>query len=73
MLVSSANKLVSSVFFGLSAGMLTYIACSEIIVNEFAKPELHLVKFALVLVGMLAVSSLSLVVDTHDHEGEHHH
>ena len=33
--ISKSNKVLDSVFFSLSAGMLTYIACSEIIVHEF--------------------------------------
>ena len=72
MLVSSSNKVVDSVFFSLSAGMLTYIACSEIIVHEFAKPELQPLKFILVGIGMIGVSGLAMV-ETHDHGDGHSH
>lgn len=37
MQIADSNKLVDTVFLSISGGTFLYVACSEIIVNEFDK------------------------------------
>ena len=37
MQIADSNKLIDVTFLGLSGGTFIYVACSEIVVNEFDK------------------------------------
>ncbi len=76
-LSSTANEIVEGVFLSISVGTFIYIACSEVIVDEFANPNNKCVKFLMFLLGALVTAGLSLLemIDgmghSHNHEHEH--
>ena len=72
MQISDSNKLVDTVFLSISGGTFIYVACSEIIVNEFDKGNKQWVKMLLVLLGGIVISLLWFL-DKHDHGDEEGH
>ncbi len=72
MQISDSNKLVDTVFLSISGGTFIYVACSEIIVNEFDKGTKQWVKMLLVLLGGIVISLLWFL-DKHDHGHEEGH
>jgi len=67
MLISGSNKLVDVVFLSISGGTFIYVACSEIIVNEFSRGHYKALKVLFVILGVVVISLLWLL------EGEHNH
>jgi zinc transporter 1/2/3 len=67
MLISGSNKLVDVVFLSISAGTFIYVACSEIIVNEFARGHYKALKILFVILGVVVITMLWFL------EGEHNH
>ena len=65
--VSETNALLDTILMGLSGGTFVYVACSEIIINEFATGKYQLWKMLLVLLGGAVISVLWFL------EGDHHH
>ena len=80
-LTSLSNNTVAGIFLSISVGTFIYIACSEVIVDEFSNPDKKYYKFLSFLLGAAIVFALTLVeVYTeaghghhHDHEHEHEH
>ena len=78
-LTSLSNNTVAGIFLSISVGTFIYIACSEVIVDEFSNPDKKYYKFLSFLLGAAIVFALTLVeVYTeaghghhHDHEHEH--
>lgn len=66
MSIADSNKIVDVVFLGISGGTFIYVACSEIIVNEFAHGKYNWVKSLLVFLGGLIITCLWFF-------GEHSH
>lgn len=58
MSIADSNKLVDVIFLGLSGGTFIYVACSEIIVNEFAAGKYQWLKALLVLLGGTLITML---------------
>jgi len=67
MLISDSNKLVDVVFLSISGGTFIYVACSEIIVNEFARATHRGVKVLLVFLGMCVILGLWFMEGAHEH------
>lgn len=65
--VSESNKLVDVVFLSISGGTFLYVACSEIIVNEFSRGQYRWAKVLFIVLGIAVISLLWLI------EGEHNH
>ena len=82
-LTSISNNTIAGIFLSFSVGTFIYIACSEVVIEEFANPENKYWKFLSFLLGAAVVVALSLVeVYTgaghghqhgHNHEHEHEH
>jgi hypothetical protein len=49
------------VFNCLAAGTFLYISCSEVIIDEFGKPENKKLKFLFYLIGLAFITSLLFV------------
>lgn len=60
-LLSESSDLVEGIFLGLSTGTFLYIACSEVIIEEFALTKYKYTKFFIFLLGGLLVNGLSLI------------
>ena len=49
------NKVIGAVFKSLTAGTFIYVACLEIITEEFNKPETHGLKLLFLIFGVLII------------------
>ena len=80
-LTSLSNNIVAGIFLSISVGTFIYIACSEVVVDEFANPEHKYPKFLCFLLGAAIVVALTLIevytdaghAHEHGHEHEHEH
>lgn len=80
-LTSLSNNTVAGIFLSISVGTFIYIACSEVVVDEFANPEHKYPKFLCFLLGAAIVVALTLIevytdaghAHEHGHEHEHEH
>lgn len=64
--ISESNKIVDVIFMSISGGTFIYVACSEIIVNEFDKGHYQWAKMLLVMLGGTIITCLWFF-------GEHSH
>ena len=71
MAITEMNALLDTILMGLSGGTFLYVACSEIITNEFAKGNKQHWKMCLVLLGGALIAVLWLLEGEHNHGGEH--
>ena len=60
-LAETAGELVEGIFLSISTGTFLYVACSEVIIEEFSTPEKRYLKFGLYLVGCIFAAGLSLM------------
>ena len=70
-LSTQTNELVEGIFLAISTGTFIYIACSEVIVEEFESHGNKYWKFILFIVGGVLAASLSfleLLTGGHDHD-----
>ena len=56
MIVSSENGILNVIFLSISGGTFLYVACSEIIVNEFARGNYRWAKVLFVSLGIASVA-----------------
>lgn len=56
--LQSASTMTDIVFSTLAAGTFLYIACSEVIVEEFALPGQRFQKYALFMTGAILITCL---------------
>lgn len=61
MLLQGGNELAEIVVSSISGGTFLYIACSEILVEEFSKREMRYGKLAVFCVGIAMITSLHLL------------
>lgn len=61
MLLSGSSPLIDIIFSSLAAGTFTYIACSEVIVEEFSTPEFKWVKMAMFVLGATVITLFGLL------------
>jgi len=69
-IVSESNKLVDVVFLSISGGTFLYVACSEIIVNEFGRGYYRWAKVLFIMAGVSVISMLWLFDSPHEHSGD---
>ena len=60
-LLEDSNEMVEIWMTSLAAGTFLYIACSEIIVEEFSVPSHRFLKLFAYLVGIAIISSLKFL------------
>ena len=59
-LSKTANEFIEGVFLCISTGTFLYVACSEVIVEEFSSPDKRYLKFFLYLLGTIFAAGLTL-------------
>jgi hypothetical protein len=64
--VTGSCPLVVIIFLSLSGGTFLYIACTEIVSMEFAKPGYKVAKGISLLVGIVVISLLWLMESTRE-------
>jgi len=55
---NSNNPMIEIVFNCLAGGTFLYIACSEVIIEEFSQPDNKFLKLMFFIVGIAVISSL---------------
>ena len=58
---ATANKIVEGIFLAISVGTFLYIACTEVLVEEFENSENKYWKFFAFMVGGVLTAGLSLI------------
>jgi len=67
----SADALVNGILMSIAAGTFVYVACNEIISEEFETSKHRRSKFCALLMGLLIITIIGLVFP-HDHDhGDH--
>ena len=73
--ITKMNKLVDIIFLSLSGGMMLYVGCNNIVINEFHEKATHVPLKLLTMVGGVACVGLMvqyLVLHDHsEHDGGH--
>jgi zinc transporter ZupT len=59
--LTNEPQIVGPVVLSFAGGTFVYIACSEIIVHEFASKQLRYVKYLFFLIGFGIITSLWLL------------
>ena len=59
-LTKTANEFVEGIFLCISTGTFLYVACSEVIVEEFSSPNKRYLKFILYLIGIILAGGLTM-------------
>ena len=60
-LSSTANEIVQGIFLAISVGTFIYIACTEVLVEEFENPNHKYLKFLMFMLGGIFIGGLSLL------------
>jgi zinc transporter 1/2/3 len=61
MIVSDGSELTDIIFSSLAAGTFVYIACSEVIVEEFSTPNYKWIKMLAFLLGAVLITCLNFL------------
>lgn len=61
MMVSGSSELTDIIFSSLAGGTFVYIACSEVIVEEFSTPDYKWVKMIFFILGAALITSLNFI------------
>lgn len=60
-LSETANDYLQGIFLAISVGTFIYIACSEVLVEEFENPDNKFIKFFMFMLGGIFIGGLSLL------------
>ena len=60
-IVQNASDLLEILFSCLAAGTFLYIACSEVIVEEFSIPQYRFLKIFAFLIGIMIITCLKFL------------
>ena len=71
-LEASSNPVLDAAVLSISAGSFVYVACTEIIVHEFKKPDYIWCKLLALIIGCAGITLLGLV-HSHSHVDHHMH
>ena len=58
---ATANAIVEGIFLAISVGTFIYIACTEVLVEEFENPNHKYLKFLMFMLGGIFIGGLSLL------------
>ncbi len=64
--IENAPVLVTSIVLSLAGGTFIYIACSEILIHEFADPKHRYWKFLVTMIGAATITLLWLLHEEHE-------
>lgn len=56
--ISGADPIVGNIILSIAGGTFIYIACSEIIVEEFSKDKFKILKLAVFILGAVIICLL---------------
>lgn len=59
MALTAASKLVEAIFISISTGTFLYVACSEVIVEEFAISKNRFIKYLAFIMGGLLIVGIT--------------
>jgi len=59
--IDDGSDLTELIFNCLAGGTFLYIACSEVIIEEFSLPNLKVVKLIVFIVGIALIASLKFI------------
>jgi len=62
-LSKTAGEFIEGLFLNISTGTFLYVACSEVIIEEFSTPEKRYIKFLLYTIGILFAAGLNIFED----------
>ena len=68
MLLEKTSRIVDVIFLSISGGTFIYVACSEIIVNEFARGGHKAAKVLCVCLGIAVICMLWFLEGPHNHD-----
>ena len=60
-LASTADEFIEGIFLSISTGTFLYVACSEVIIEEFSTPEKRYFKYFLYLLGCIFAVGLTML------------
>ena len=60
-LSETADEIIQGIFLAISVGTFLYIACSEVLVEEFENPKNKYLKFMMFMLGGIFIGGLSLL------------
>ncbi len=60
-LSTKANEFIQGIFLAISVGTFIYIACTEVLVEEFENPDHKYLKFLMFMLGGIFIGGLSLL------------
>ena len=60
-LASTADEFIEGIFLSISTGTFLYVACSEVIIEEFSNPEKRYLKYFLYLLGCIFAVGLTML------------
>ena len=60
-LSTKANEFIQGIFLAISVGTFIYIACTEVLVEEFENPNNKYLKFLMFMLGGIFIAGLSLL------------
>ena len=72
-LTTFSSDFIAGIFLSISVGTFIYIACSEVVVDEFNKKENKYIKFILFILGAGIVLSLNVLEFLSDSGHGHNH
>ena len=61
LLSATASDFIEGIFLSISTGTFLYVACSEVIIEEFSTPEKRYLKYFLYFGGCIFAAGLSLL------------
>lgn len=67
----SGEKIVEGIFLSLSTGTFLYVACSEVIVEEFESSDQKYPKYLLYLVGAIFTAVLAIIEHINETHEDH--
>lgn len=70
-LSTTAGDNVEGILLAISTGTFIYIACSEVIIDEFENPNNKFIKFLMFMLGGIFTAGLSLMELLNHEDGEH--
>ena len=60
-LSTEANEFIQGIFLAISVGTFIYIACTEVLVEEFENPDHKYLKFLMFMLGGIFIGGLSIL------------
>ena len=70
-MLDSKSDIISAIFNSLAGGTFLYLACSEIIVEEFSKAGNQWLKYITFFFGVIFITAVTIIFQ-HEHSHDEH-